>query len=260
MDKKVKFLIEEVLKRANPYMMNSLQKFLKKFNKGYYNYLLISLVLLFVFRPYQQDLHYIAVWKSLLTIVFIAAIFNCKHHRTVRRIIFVLAIPTLILGWLELLHPHYDIYIPSVILTIIFMWLCTISILYDVLLRAKVTLETLRGVVCVYFMIAFAFAYMYYFTNYIFPGSFHLIYADIPFASHSRILAELMYFSFITLLTVGYGDITPTKDIAQTLVVLQATIGQFYVAILVARIVAVYSFFSDKRLLKKLESDINKLK
>ncbi|HEY5234544.1 MAG TPA: ion channel, partial [Rhabdochlamydiaceae bacterium] len=143
---------------------------------------------------------------------------------------------------------------------IVFMVLCTISTLYDVIRRAKVTLETLRGVVCAYFMIAFVFAYIYYLLEYLFPGSFHLITRDPNFVTYSRNLSQLMYFSFITLLTIGFGDITATLDISQTMVVLEGIVGQFYIAILVARIVSVYSISSDKRLIQQLEKDLGKKK
>jgi len=140
------------------------------------------------------------------------------------------------------------------------MTLCTVSTLYDVIRRARVTLETLRGVVCAYFMIAFVFAYIYCLLEYLIPGSFHLLVKDTNFVTYSRNLSQLMYFSFITLLTIGFGDITATLDISQTAVVLEGIIGQFYIAILVAKIVSVYSISSDKRLLNQIEKDIGKKK
>ena len=60
-----------------------------------------------------------------------------------------------------------------------------------------------------------------------------------------------MYFSFVTLLTIGYGDITALKDLAQTCSILEGIAGQFYIAILVSRLVAVYSFYEHKLHLTK---------
>ena len=100
-------------------------------------------------------------------------------------------------------------------------------------------------------MIAFVFAYTYYLIEYLIPGSFHLLHRDVSFLTYSRNLAELMYFSFVTLLSIGFGDITPIGDIAQTFVIIEGIIGQFYIAILVARIVSVYALFDDKDLLTK---------
>ena len=70
----------------------------------------------------------------------------------------------------------------------------------------------------------------------------------------------MMYFSFVTLITIGFGDITPLKDISQTVVILEGIVGQFYVAILVARIVSVYAFYADKELLAKALKKVNKKK
>ncbi len=67
-----------------------------------------------------------------------------------------------------------------------------------------------------------------------------------------------MYFSFVTLLTIGYGDITPLQAISQTFVILEGIIGQFYIAILVARIVSVYSLMQDKELLAKVFKRVSK--
>jgi voltage-gated potassium channel len=240
-------------------MVNQLKKCFYRLNKGYYNFLLFFLIALFITRPYDMAAEYIALWKLFFTCVFFSAIFNVKHDRRVKLATIILAIPTLIFSWLELYHSSEWFFIPNVLFTLTFLGICTSSILFDVILHAKVTLETLRGVVCAYFMIAFFFAYIYYTIEYIVPGSFHLIARDVSFSTFSRNFSEMMYFSFVTLLTIGYGDITPLLNLSQTAVVLEGIIGQFYVAILVARIVSVYSFFAEKEILEKgIEKVISK--
>lgn len=52
---------------------------------------------------------------------------------------------------------------------------------------------------------------------------------------------EAFYFSFVTLSTIGYGDITPVSRVARMLCVMEAITGMFYVAVLVARLVSIYS-------------------
>lgn len=240
--------------------MKGLKHFFQTVTGGYYTYLLFFLAVLFAIRPYDQGLVYLIFWEFFITFAFFSAIFNCKHHEKVKISAFILAFPTLFFGWLELFRPSETIFVITISLAIAFMALCTISTLYDVIRRARVTLETLRGVVCAYFMIAFVFAYVYYLLEYLFPGSFHLIIRDSSFVTYSRNLSQLMYFSFITLLTIGFGDITATLDLSQTTVVIEGIIGQFYIAILVARIVSVYSISSDKRLVQQIEKDMGKRK
>ncbi len=53
-------------------------------------------------------------------------------------------------------------------------------------------------------------------------------------------LVDAVYFSFVTLTTVGYGDILPLSRILRSLAVVEAVIGQLYVAVMIARLVALY--------------------
>ena len=237
-------------------MFSAIRGLIGQMNKGHYKYLLILLITLFIFRPYDAGFTYLAIWKTFFTCAILTAIFNCKHHLKVKIIAIITAIPTLLLGWIELYYASPIVFVIHILFILCFLWVCTTSIIYDVILHARVTIETLRGVVCAYFMIAFVFAYMYYLVEYLIPGSFNLITRDVSFITYSRNLAELMYFSFVTLLTIGFGDITPIGNLAQTVVIIEGIIGQFYIAILVARIVSVYAFFNDKDLLKQVAAGI----
>jgi voltage-gated potassium channel len=228
-------------------MFSHLRRYVQHFNSGRYNYLLVFLIIFFAFRPYNRGIEYLTVWKTLFTCTLLMAIFNCKHRRKVKMLSILLAIPTVLLSWLEFFYQVEACFVLKLLFTISFLVVCLASIFYDVLLSSKVTIETLRGVVCAYFMIAFVFAFAYYLIEYFLPGSFRLITRDVSFVVYSRNLSEMMYFSFVTLLTIGFGDITPLGDIAQTLVVIEGIIGQFYVAILVARLVLVYSSYVDKK-------------
>ena len=223
-----------------------------------YNLLLWALVLLFILRPYDRGPYYEGIWKMVMTVVLVGAVFNCNHSRIIRRMILLLAFPTLIFSWWNLFDLNALIFTGKAVFTILFMVICASSIIYDVLLRARVTFETLRGVICAYFMVAFAFAYVYYLIEYLHPGSIHLANSNISVFTFAAYLSHMFYYSFITLLTIGFGDITPLSDVAQTATVIEGMIGQFYIAILVARLVSVYSFLSDTRMLKAIEKDLEK--
>jgi uncharacterized membrane protein len=72
------------------------------------------------------------------------------------------------------------------------------------------------------------------------PSSF-----DLPIAAVARapqlLQGDMLYFSLITLATVGYGDILPVSETARTLAVLEAVVGQFYVAVIVAVFVGMFA-------------------
>jgi hypothetical protein len=76
------------------------------------------------------------------------------------------------------------------------------------------------------------------FTNMAIPDSFHGLTSTAIGAQFS----ELMYFSFVTITTLGYGDLIAVKPLARTVAFLEAIVGQFYVAMLVAWLVSMYLF------------------
>jgi hypothetical protein len=178
--------------------------------------------------------------------VFISAISNCDHAKKVKKVSTILAIPAIIFDWLNLFYPHKIFILLFLAFMIIFIFVTTGSIIKKVVIDARVKIETLRGVVCAYFMIAIGFSFLYFFIDLIVPGSFDFSTLDPKLISHSHYLSELMYFSFVTLLCIGYGDIIAIEDAAQTFTILEGIVGQFYIAILVARMVSVYSFFEHK--------------
>ncbi len=222
------------------------------FFKRYFNILLTFLLLLFIFRPYDKGFVYIGIWQFCFTGLLLSSIFNCNHHRYIQIISSILAVPALICNWLA--HFTNLPYIELIYLSFsfLFVFVCVSSIIDRVILSARVTLETLRGVVCVYFMIAFGFSYLYMLVEYFNPGSFYFIegistyFPTKDIFEHNRIMSEIIYYSFVTLLTIGFGDVHPLRGAAQTVTILEGTIGQFYIAILVSRIIAVYSFYSHK--------------
>jgi hypothetical protein len=233
-----------------------IRQFIHKAFSGYYNILLYLLILLIIFRPYGNNIIHLGIWQLLLTCTLLSSIFNSNHSRKVKIAVSILAIPTVILCWANLLHPEGFIFIGNIFFIMLFMSITASSVISNVIIRARVTLETLRGVVCAYLMVALLFAYLYYLIEFISPNSFLLPHQAGDIFSYAEYLSKLLYFSFVTLLTVGFGDIVPIKTASQTAVILEGIIGQFYIAILVARIVSVYSFFSEKKLLQSLEEDI----
>ena len=87
---------------------------------------------------------------------------------------------------------------------------------------------------CVYFIFGYFFATIFTFLGEISPGSFSA-------SSESLSMSESIYFSFVTLTTLGYGDITPLSPFAQRLAVLEAMLGQIYLVVLVARLVSLHA-------------------
>lgn len=122
------------------------------------------------------------------------------------------------------------------ILFFIFLVLITVSTGRQVLQRHSVTLNRIVGAICIYLLLGALWALLYQFIYVLDVGAFKTGVGAVSLEH----LHEWVYFSFITLTTLGYGDIVPISSTARTIAFLEAIFGQFYIAILVAGLVGQY--------------------
>jgi hypothetical protein len=158
-----------------------------------------------------------------------------RRTKTQIIIAFALAIPALILSWLSIGFDFFYISIAKLLLASAFIWFTAISVLLFVQSPGKVDSERIFGALSVYFLIGHACAIFYLAIEFLSPGSFNNI---SPFGQGAS--ADLTYFSFVTLTTLGYGDITPLSLQARSFAALEAVTGVLYIATLVARLIGMY--------------------
>jgi hypothetical protein len=106
-----------------------------------------------------------------------------------------------------------------------------LAILSQVLTHDKVRLQTVMGAIAAYALLAFVMAAVYHAFD---------LFTDGGFLNNVVSEGDFTYFSFVTLTTVGYGDITAASDLAKRLVVVEAFVGQVFLIVLVARLVALW--------------------
>lgn len=114
------------------------------------------------------------------------------------------------------------------------------GILRYVFSRRQLDADGIFATIAAYLLIAVVFTQVYMLLAVWDPASFG---GATPLAGRSadQVHAELLYFSLITLATVGYGDVLPVSEAARTLAVMEATVGQFYVAVIVAVFVGMFA-------------------
>jgi hypothetical protein len=115
----------------------------------------------------------------------------------------------------------------------------TVAIFFEIIKTRRVTSDTMCGAVCVYLLVGMTFGSLYDLIETLHPGSFQV---NVDTAGPPEIRwRTLIFFSFMTLTTIGLGDVTPVTTQAQSLVSIEGVMGVLYVAVLIARIVGIYA-------------------
>jgi hypothetical protein len=113
---------------------------------------------------------------------------------------------------------------------------CIYCVLRYVLQARFITLDQIYAGISVYLMLGLAFGCMYYLLVILNPDCF-----SVNTAKSGGSTPDLMYFSFVTLATLGYGDITPITKAARTMAEMEAIAGTLYIAVFMARLVSLRS-------------------
>jgi voltage-gated potassium channel len=107
----------------------------------------------------------------------------------------------------------------------------------------RIDMNMIMGSICVYILVGISWSILYFFESVIHPGAFN----GVNLTSTKTLYTDLLYYSYVTLSTLGYGDITPMTPIARTLAYIEALFGQFYIAILVASFVGMHISRGSKK-------------
>jgi len=129
------------------------------------------------------------------------------------------------------------IYLASDFFSVVFIGFTAVVIFSYILQAQEITADAVYGALVVYLLLGVAWAFVYSLLEILQPGSFELSKVAPQLVEERRFI--LFYYSFVTLTTLGYGDITPTSPTAASLAVVEAVIGQIYLAVIIARIVGI---------------------
>jgi Ion channel len=217
-----------------------------------YTVLLFFIIVLLAVLPLIAG-HELALFSTKLALSVIL-VFGIYAGRRMRRDLILggaLGIPVVVARWLPQYSTDLRVFLAIDILTAVFLLYITFMILSQVLRAIRVTLDTIAGAVCAYFLIGLAWAFVYrsmFVINphaFVFASSFAHIFENNAGAEPQ--LMNFAYYSFATLTTTGFGDVTPALGISRAVSVLEAIAGQFFIAVLIARLVSLEIVHSTSR-------------
>jgi hypothetical protein len=196
--------------------------------------LLIAITAFFVSMPFVEPLPSGPLIESIFfTVVLVSGAVAIADRRRTVVIATVLTFAALAGRWIHHFRPDLmppAVFLVSGILSVLFV---IIHLLRFVLTASEVDTEVLCASISAYLLLGLLWTFAYWLVAELIPNAFAFNGADKSLEGFNG-----FYFSFITMSTVGYGDITPVAKVARMLAAMQATTGLLYVATLIARLVA----------------------
>ena len=181
-------------------------------------------------------------WMKFLSRVFfslilIAGAITASKNRILRVLVFSWGLLTFIFLWTWYLFPHQALVLVNTGLALVYLVLLTILILGQIFREGPTTSHRIIGAVAAYLLLGVIWSLAYYLIELSAPGAFN-IQGPLTPGDKEGLRSDFFYFSFVTLTTIGYGDIVSIHPFARMLVILEGVAGQLFPAILIARLVS----------------------
>jgi len=225
--------------------------FLKKINvpvirnilEGKFLFLVISLLAYLALAPLLENFLRLRLLLDIfISAVLLSGIYAVSIKKRQRWIATMLAVPLFGSIWLDRFLNISYLTFTSQLLLILFLTFSIICILSFIFENQRVTRDVIYAAVAVYLFIGLLWSDIYSILERLQPGSFNFTQSQT-----GTNLSDFSYYSFVTLTTLGYGDITPLTAKAKAFAMLEAIIGQLYLVVLIARLVGLHIVHSARK-------------
>jgi hypothetical protein len=204
--------------------------------EGKFLFLLVALILTIAVAPLLGNFVALRMLMNIfITTVFIAAIYAVSEKRRQGLIASLLALPMVVAIWADLVGKLPGLAVVGNAFGILFIGYTLVLILSFIVRQKEITRDTIYAGIVGYLLIGVMWAFAFLLLDELQPGSFR-----VPEEHLAEPRYLFYYHSFVTLTTLGYGDVTPITGEASSLSVLEALIGQIYLTVLIAMLVGVY--------------------
>ena len=220
--------------------LNSLNRCtrLPKPPKHGYTVLLVTLMMLMVLGPVGRQFGLGDFTNTILvSMVLLSGLYAVSRRKGMIGVVALFGLAAFMVHWLVFVNVWDKLALFGAEITgMLFFGLIGFMLLQDILSRrGNVSWSLINGALSVYLIMGIVFAFAYSFLYTITPDAF---------SGADKIdgpgFQNFIYLSYVTLTTLGFGDITPTRPIASSLITLEAVVGQIYLTVLVARLVGMH--------------------
>jgi len=176
-----------------------------------------------------------ASWS--FSLVLVLGVLATTKHKAIRMGMVALAGLAFASHWLHFLIRADAVHMVAASVSAVFFLVLASLITARVFRSGGITIFRVCGAIAVYIILGILWGEFYILIYLLVPGAF---YFDPSTQYGEPPISELIYFSFSTLTTLGFGDVLPVHPMARSLTTLEALVGQLYPAVLLARLVTLY--------------------
>jgi hypothetical protein len=207
--------------------------------KNRFIYIILAIMLEILVNPFIRHTGKTGDFIATLFVAMIplASYYALTEDRKRAITILFIAAPFLILDGFTMFLTHRYLMVVGYCFGTILYFYIVVLLLRNLLSQRVITANLIYCAISIYLLIGIMWAGVYTVLEGIFPGSF----SEIPGA------VDLVYFSFVTLTTVGFGDVAPISILAKRLAIFEAAMGSIYMAIIIALIVGRYMSLQVER-------------
>jgi hypothetical protein len=178
------------------------------------------------------------LFRICYSIIYFVAVFSLKKRPVY---IIVLFIVTFLLEWITGIFQLQTLYAVARGINILFFMVVVFAMIRQIAAAKKVTAEVILGSIVGYLLLGIIYSIFIAFIMQHDPAAYNQTFPVSPSADAGMNSSTPLYFSFVTLATLGYGDIVPVKPFTRSLATWITISGQFYIAIIVALLVGKFS-------------------
>lgn len=194
-------------------------------------YVLVNTFLVLPFAHFRSGEFSYAIIYSLMLLSGVSAM-GVNFHAKVA--ILVLAVVSFATHWILRFLPVFAIRIADDVLAMMFFIVLIFVVLKHIFREGDITFHRIQGAIAVYLIVGLVFSKAYHFVYLLDSGAFGM--PDIQ-TDNESFYSRFVYFSYVTLTTLGYGDITAINLGAKSLVMIEGLVGQLFPAIMITRLV-----------------------